>query len=125
MRIWINDKYQGIQVSPDPAWKHITLEQIGITSRQGDITSTRRILEETFGPPTFDDPAGSRLSSSTVEWDLQFSDGVVAAIYDTDVIDSATGEVITPGADELYEWHIGGTGPEAVTRDLDALNQGR
>jgi len=108
-------------MSTVPTWKHMKLEEMGITSCQGEINSTRRILEETFGSPSFDDPLGTSLASSTVEWDLQFSDGTVATIYDSEISDDVTGEIFTPGLDELYEWHIGGAGPEAVTRVLDAL----
>lgn len=112
-------------MSMDPTWKRVTLEETGVTSHQGEVMTTRRILEMTFGPPSFDDPTGASFASSTVEWDLQFSDGTVVTIYDSDIIDNATGETTTPGLDELYEWHIGGREPEAVTRVLNALGHNR
>jgi len=112
-------------VSVDPTWKRVTLEETGATSHQGEVVTTRRILEETFGPPSFDDPTGSSLAPSTVEWDLQFSDGTLATIYDTEIIDAATGEIVTPSSDGFYEWHIGGRGPESVSRILGALSQGQ
>ena len=123
MRRLNGDRSQSVQVSAKPTFRHIKLEEVGITSHQGEIAATRRNLEEIFGPPTFDEPSGTSLVSSTVEWDLQFSDGTVATIYDTDIIDDVTAGIITPGADELYEWHIGGRGPDAVARILSVLRQ--
>ena len=98
------------------------------TSLQGHITTTRRLLEERFGAPQLDSPDGCDPTTgepidSTTAWTLVFGGGVVATIYDIGIVDEETNEVVCPGLDDPYEWHIGGHSAEAARLVLASIEQ--
>jgi hypothetical protein len=76
------------------------------TSLQGYVQTTLHELINTFGEPDYYDE-GDKV---TAEWCLVFEDGTVASIYDWKRY-----ELGTPELYELYDWHIGGTSPTAVS----------
>jgi hypothetical protein len=92
--------------------------EINGTHLQGEITTTREELTKTFGAPSFCDwDSGDKV---TIEWELKFSDGTIATIYDYKRIEC--GEEAEPiDLFEEYEWHIGGTSREAVLRVSELL----
>lgn len=79
---------------------------------QGYIVATRRELEATFGAPCFEGE-GDKV---TTEWQLFFTDGTVATIYDWKRY-----EMGAPEMDERITWNIGGTSYLAVERVEDSL----
>ena len=79
------------------------------THLQGSVLTTRARIETVFGAPTYDtDDAYDKVMT---EWVIAFDNGTVATIYDWKRYES--GPV---GLDELYDWHIGGASPDAVTK---------
>ena len=80
----------------DLAWKAIELKNRGPTGLRDEVAVTRRELESVFGVPMIDGPTNARMGDSTVERSLPFSDGTIATIYDTEIIDEETGEFFTP-----------------------------
>lgn len=69
---------------------------IGTSLRGYTITTSRAELEEIFGQPTEIDD-----SKTTIEWDIRFEDGTIAAIYDWK-LDT------TPDYYEELEFNVGG-----------------
>lgn len=84
------------------------------THLQGEFVSTRREIEAVFGKPNFEDGCG--YDKVTTEWDITFSDGTVATIYDWKRY-----EMGAPTMDEYENWHIGGKVGRAVDLVLAAL----
>ena len=81
------------------------------THGQGSVVATREEMLKTFGAPTFDDlESGDKV---TIEWDLTFSDGTVATIYDWKRIECGE-EPWAIGLFDPFEWHIGGNSERAV-----------
>ena len=99
-------------------WENITdgtgLEALTTSGLQGALVATRRELESIFGQPGFDDPLGEYMGDSTVEWTIRFDDGTMATIYDIDIIDEDTNDVVTPEMDVKHEWHVGGNSARAA-----------
>lgn len=77
---------------------------------------TREQIEKIFGGPTFID--NDPYEKVTVEWVIQFTNGIVATIYDWKRY-----ELGTPAQDELYDWHIGGVSQDAVELIKKALSE--
>ena len=78
---------------------------------------TREQIEKTFGGPTFID--NDPYEKVTVEWVIQFTNGIVATIYDWKRYDLGT-----PLQNEPYNWHIGGTSKAVVELVNQALEAG-
>jgi hypothetical protein len=80
-----------------------------MTSLQGYVNTTYAKLVEVFGEPNlFED------SKVTCEWNIKFSDGTIASIYDYK-------ENETPL--EQYDWHVGGFNKYAVERVKQTLQE--
>ena len=73
------------------------------TSLKGYITTDYSVLVEAFGPP-HSDGDGYKVDA---EWMLQFSNGVVARIYNWKDGVNYCGEHGLP-VEDITEWHIGG-----------------
>lgn len=86
---------------------NLPTHNINETHLQGYVKTTLDDLIQTFGVPQ------EGFDKSTVEWSLQFEDGIVATIYDYK-------EDTTPKY--LYDWHIGGHTSLAATRIGEILN---
>lgn len=83
------------------------------TSLAGYITTTKRELTRVFGEPM--ENWGDKVN---FEWTLLFedeTDTIVATIYDWKNYDHRLAD------DEVYEWHIGGHRPAAVTAVFKAF----
>ena len=76
------------------------------TSLQGYVKTTYDRLVATFGEPT------GACDKTTAEWNIKFSDGTVASIYDYK-------ETKTPKG--LYNWHIGGMSSQACRNVANVL----
>jgi len=94
--------------------KYITHNQSEIdlegTSLQGYLTATYNELVAAFGrvAPQFDD------YKSDAEWDIQFEDGTVAAIYNwKNGVNYCGPEHGTPVQD-ITDWNVGARNPAAV-----------
>jgi hypothetical protein len=70
------------------------------TCLQGYIKTTYDELVNVFGKPTI--LKGDKVN---VEWNLLFSDGTVASIYDWKLSETPMG---------VYDWHIGGYTQNAI-----------
>lgn len=91
------------------------------TSLQGEISTTKAQLIETFGAPNWEssfDPTFHTGEKVTIEWAMVFEDGTVATIYDWKRYEEGT-----PDLNEVYSYHIGGMSPLAVERVTEALNK--
>lgn len=91
------------------------------TSLQGEISTTKAQLIETFGAPNWEstfDPTFHTGEKVTIEWAMVFEDGTLATIYDWKRYEEGT-----PDIDEIYSYHIGGMSPLAVERVTEALNK--
>ena len=86
---------------------------IDFTSMQGEIIATRAELVAVFGEPNY---TGDMFAKVQTEWDLTFTDGTVATIYDWKRYEDGPA-----GLREAYSWHIGGHTASAVDRVLGAL----
>ena len=80
----------------------------------GCFDGTRRQIEDVFGAPTF--LLSDSNEKTTIEWQITFSDGTVATIYDWKRYSKKP-----LGLDEKYRWHIGGHGFDAVRKVSKAL----
>ena len=94
-------------------------QDVNGTSLVGTITTTRRTIEHNLGiePNVYDldDPTSDGKVST--EWIVRFDDGLVATIYDWKRY-----EMGAPDLDEVYEWHVGGTGGNGYAlRRLESL----
>lgn len=67
------------------------------TSLQGYVRTTRRQLEEVFGPAI----EHEGWDKVTTQWILRIGGGTIVTIYDYK-------EATPPAMDEEYDWHIGG-----------------
>lgn len=84
---------------------------IGGTSAQGEVIATREEMLKTFGAPSFCDwDSGDK---TTIEWDIFFTDGTVATIYDYKRIECGEESWAVPMFDP-FRWYIGGNSPRAV-----------
>lgn len=91
------------------------------TSLQGEISTTKAQLIETFGAPNWEstfDPTFHTGEKVTIEWAMVFEDGTLATIYDWKRYEEGT-----PDLNEVYSYHIGGMSPLAVERVTEALNK--
>ena len=84
------------------------------THKCGWFDGTRRQIEDVFGAPTIE--SNDSHEKVTVEWQITFSDGTVATIYDWKRYSEKP-----LGLDENFRWHIGGLGLNAVKRVSQAL----
>lgn len=85
------------------------------TSLQGYITADFKVLKKLFGKPT--DGDGYKVDA---EWCLEFSDGVVATIYNYKDGKNYNGARGTPKT-QITEWHVGGRSARAVANVEDML----
>jgi hypothetical protein len=86
------------------------------TSLQGEISTTKAQLIETFGAPNWE--SNQESDKVSIEWAMVFEDGTLATIYDWKRYEEGT-----PDIDEVYSYHIGGMSPLAVERVTEALNK--
>lgn len=86
------------------------------TSLQGEIVTTRAEIEAVFGQPTYS--TQDEWEKVTTEWDITFSDGTVATIYDWKRY-----EMGAPKMYESYGWHIGGRTHYAVSLVTQAMKE--
>jgi hypothetical protein len=86
---------------------------INNTHKKGDLIADYNSIIQKFGKPSlcFDD------IKSDYEWQIEFSDGLVAAIYDYKIginyCGEDEGEILTEGE---HSWSIGGSDPRVVKR---------
>jgi hypothetical protein len=88
------------------------------TSLKGYIDADYKVLCKVFGKP---DPNAHDNYKSDAEWDVIFSDGTVATIYnykDGKNYCGASGTAKT----KIREWHVGGKTSLALQRVEDALS---
>ena len=83
--------------------------------RQGVIETTYQELVAKFGEPNLEGDGGYKVS---FEWSIQFNDGTYATIYDWKLEESER-ESVRNG--RLYDFHIGGFNPSAVTEVRKAM----
>jgi hypothetical protein len=93
-----------------------------MTSLQGYYVATYDELVSVFGEPTYNTTSGD--DKVDVEWDLEFWDActdstVVATIYNWKDYDGG----VRARSGVKYEWHIGGTGRNAVWAVEHILNE--
>ena len=84
---------------------------------QGEIKTTYAKLVEVFGKE-HSDGDGYKVQA---EWNLTFDDGTYATIYDWKEAESYCEDGTGKPKELITEWHIGGTGPAAVERVLEAV----
>lgn len=84
------------------------------TSLRGHIKTTRANLTDVFGKPIFYGE-GDKV---TVEWMIEFDNGVVATVYDWKRYDLGI-----PGLHEVEEYNIGGHEYDAASLVQEALNK--
>lgn len=91
--------------------KFTKIKPVSGTSLVGNVWATFDELERVFGKPTYgpDDNVDDKV---TCEWNLKFSDGTIATVYDWR-------EYRTPR--DRYEWHVGGMNRRAVDRVMETL----
>ena len=85
---------------------------------QGEIKTSYQVLCDTFGPPN---STGDEYKVQA-EWNVRFSDGTRATIYDWKQGDSYNGPGMGILPEQVTNWHIGGTASIAVTRVTDAVS---
>jgi hypothetical protein len=88
------------------------------THFQGEFVATRAEIESVFGKPAYE--TTEEWEKVTTEWDITFSDGTVATIYDWKRY-----EMGAPEMDESCEWHIGGHSHDAATYVLETMKEER
>lgn len=81
---------------------------LNMSSLMGYVETTYDELIEMLGEPTF--RGGDK---TTVEWAIQFEDGLVATIYDWKTGATPQGR---------YDWHVGGHDRKVVDRVRDILD---
>jgi hypothetical protein len=92
-------------------FKHTNGQGVNGTCLQGYLDNVPYAqLLRVFGPP--DEHNGDKTS---VEWFLEFDNGVVATIYDY------CGEYPAFNVETISNWHIGGYNPAAVQMVKEAL----
>jgi hypothetical protein len=79
------------------------------TSYRGTVSTTRAVLIELFGDPAYDDPQDAEYNDCTVAWALMFNEETKVTLYDCDVYTEDEAGVHSPGLDELYSYHVGGS----------------
>lgn len=77
----------------------------------GTVETRYDTLVKVFGDPVMYDGIDEK---TTVQWNLEFSDGTIATIYDWKT-------EATPL--EMYEWHVGGKDCTALTRVLETIDK--
>jgi len=95
-------------IKPSITFQPVSSSSASGTHLQGTVTTRYQRLVEVFGPSR---GPGDKV---TQEWIIQFSDGVVATIYDWK-------EPSTPT--EEYEWHVGGFNSQALHNVMTVLNR--
>ena len=80
----------------------------GGTSLMGCLNTSFVNLVKVFGKPNFDDISGD--DKVKIEWDIKFSNGTVATIYDWKNYTMSNDKV----KKTEKEWHIGGKSDDAV-----------
>lgn len=86
---------------------------------QGNVRTNYETLVACFGPPNSNGD-GYKVQA---EWSLKFEDGTYATIYDWKEGDSYHGEGCGIPAEQVTDWHIGGTIIQAKWRVEEALNE--
>jgi hypothetical protein len=94
---------------------HTRTQEINGTSLQGYTETTRADLTRAFGEPIW---YGDHTEKVTIEWGVLFADGTLATVYDWK---RYTEKEL--GADEVYQYHIGGESAHAVELIEQALNE--
>jgi len=84
---------------------------------QGEIKTTYARLVEVFGPE-HSDGDGYKVQA---EYNLVFENGTYATIYDYKMGDSYNGFGAGIPKEQVTEWHIGGTTPDAVRCVIETL----
>ena len=99
------------------AFKRIGYKKVRGTSYKGEINVPYNILVETFGEPDSGDGW-----KTEAEWDIQFSDGTVATIYNWKNGKAYLGE---NGLDveDIKTWHVGGRSRKVLDKVKEALEQ--
>ena len=102
------------------AMQHARTTQVNGTCLKGYVKTTFNKLVATFGLPCYHiGPNGGdnewEWEKVTIEWNLRFSDGTIATIYDWKCFGAQ------PLGDIEYEWHIGGHVASAVALVKDEL----
>lgn len=85
------------------------------TSLQSYITTDYATIKKAFGKPNCGDEY-----KIDAEWDIEFSDGIVATVYNWKDGKSYLGKDGTPKT-KITTWHIGGKSQEAVDRVITIL----
>lgn len=89
-------------------------EEIAGTSLMGYTETTRAELVRAFGEP-IEYGLGDKV---TIEWGLEFPDGIIATIYDWKRYEQGA-----PALDESYTYHVGGHSKEALVLVDQALRE--
>ena len=92
---------------------------LGMSSLQGCIEVSYADIVKAFGEPMasgFDD------YKSDAEWNIVFSDGTRASIYNWKDGVNYCGESGTP-TEQITDWHVGGFNEKAVERIQEVLKQ--
>jgi len=92
-----------------------TYVRIHGTSLQGYMTTEYNTLKKAFGKPNCGDEY-----KIDAEWDIEFSDGMVATVYNWKDGKNYLGADGTPKT-KIMDWHIGGKSLEAVVRVIETL----
>jgi len=86
------------------------------TYRVGNLDCSYSKLVETFGEPLIGD------YKTDAEWDIEFSDGLIATIYNWKNGKNYCGED-GQEVDEITHWHVGGRKMQVETRLNFLLNK--
>jgi hypothetical protein len=92
-----------------------TYVRIHGTSLQSYITTDYAKLKKAFGKPNCGDEY-----KIDAEWDIEFSDGTVATVYNWKDGKNYLGSNGTPKT-KITTWHIGGKSQEVVDRVITVL----
>ena len=94
-------------------FKQVKQDAASFTHLTGYVTLTRGELVRIFGEPAGIESLDGKI---TTEWVLEFADKTVATIYDYKRY-----ELGAPGAQEVYEWHVGGFSNKSLQRVIDEI----
>ena len=85
------------------------------TSLRGVIVCAYDTIKKAFGQPNCGDEY-----KIDAEWDIEFSDGLVATVYNWKDGKNYLGKQGTPKT-QITEWHIGGKTEEAYNRVVEII----
>lgn len=98
-------------------FKRVPYKALLNTSGQGSVRTTYHKLVSVFGKPKKGDGY-----KTEAEWDLMFSDGTVASIYDWKEGKHYLGKQGKP-VSKITDWHIGGKSKHAIALVKAALRE--